>query len=117
MVKKLQDVCPDFFNLTAGITIFPASNGGGEGLAKWANVPFLGRIPIFTSLEQAGESGQAVIDQGGQVAVTISRIVNSELFGIGMICRYFVSCESLVILYCLLNIIAIFGFHFSFPFL
>ena len=78
VVQKLQEVCPDFFNLTGGITIFPPSNGGGEGLAQWANVPFLGRIPIFTSLEKAGENGEAVINQGGQVSVTIGRIVNSR---------------------------------------
>lgn len=78
VVQKLQEVCPDFFNLTGGITIFPPSNGGGEGLAQWANVPFLGRIPIFTSLEKAGENGEAVINQGGQVSVTIGRIVNSK---------------------------------------
>lgn len=75
---KLNEVCPDLFNLMGSITIFPPSNGGGEGLARWANVPFLGRIPIFTSLEKAGESGEGVINQGGQVSAVISHIVNGK---------------------------------------
>lgn len=77
VVAKLNEVYPDFLNLVGAITIFPPSHGGGEGLATWANVPFLGRIPIFTSLEKAAENGEGVINQGGQVSVIISKIVNS----------------------------------------
>lgn len=78
IVRKLKEVYPDYLNLTGAIQIFPPANGGGEGLAKWANVPFLGRIPIFTSLEKAAENGEGVIHQEGQAATVISKIVNSR---------------------------------------
>ncbi|RME90980.1 MAG: iron-sulfur cluster carrier protein ApbC [Anaerolineae bacterium] len=35
--------------------------GGGENLAKAANVPFLGRVPMDASVRQAGDSGQPVV--------------------------------------------------------
>lgn len=56
--------------------MFPPVNNGGEGLAAWANVPFLGRIPMFTSLEKAAELGEGIISQGGQISVIIAKIVN-----------------------------------------
>ena len=95
VMSKLKEVYPDFFNLTGAIQIFPPSNGGGEGLAKWAKVPFLGRIPIFTSLEKAAENGEGVINQEGQAAIVISKIVNSRRGMEGVMNSNRVSCESL----------------------
>ena len=77
VMGKLKEVYPDFQNLTGAITLFPPSKGGGEGLAAWANVPFLGRIPIFTSLEKAAENGEGIVNLDGHVATVISKIVNS----------------------------------------
>jgi singapore isolate B (sub-type 7) whole genome shotgun sequence assembly, scaffold_7 len=56
--------------------MFPPVNNGGEGLASWAKVPFLGRIPMFTSLEKAAETGEGIISQGGQISVILTKIVN-----------------------------------------
>ncbi|CBK24758.2 uncharacterized protein [Blastocystis hominis] len=58
------------------VTLFPPAEGGGEGLAKWAGTRFLGRIPMFTAVEQAGEKGECVINQGGSASVVVSKIVN-----------------------------------------
>ena len=84
------------------VTVFPPANMGGEGLAQWANVPFLGRIPMFTSLEKAAESGVGVISQGGEVSSILARIVNSILCRNSLIPRYCVSCKSLDVVICLL---------------
>lgn len=88
MVKKLEEVYPEFLNLTVeivpifdiqgAVTLFPPAEGGGEGLAKWAGTRFLGRIPMFTSMEQAGEKGECVINQGGNASVVVSKIVNGR---------------------------------------
>lgn len=76
VVAKLNEAFPEFAHLIGSICIFPPSNNGGEGLAQWANVPFLGKIPIFTSLEKAGEMGQGAPAIGGHVFVVVSKIVN-----------------------------------------
>ena len=84
------------------VTVFPPANMGGEGLAQWANVPFLGRIPMFTSLEKAAESGVGVISQGGEVSSILARIVNSTAQTDVLTLRYRVSCKSLDVVICLL---------------
>ena len=63
--------------------MFPPAEGGGEGLAKWAGTRFLGRIPMFTAVEQAGEKGECVINQGGNASIVISKIVNGRGKGRG----------------------------------
>ena len=50
-------VCPNCSECT---NIF--SKGGGESLAKYANVPFLGSIPIDTQLGESAETGKNFID-------------------------------------------------------
>lgn len=60
-------------------------SGGGEDLARMAKVPFLGAIPMETSVRVGGDSGapvvaakpnsaaaQAILSIAGQVAARIS---------------------------------------------
>ena len=77
VTSRLNEVFPELANFIGSICIFPPSNNGGEGLAQWANVPFLGRIPIFTSLEKASEMGEGAPAIGGRVFVVVSKIVNA----------------------------------------
>ena len=84
------------------MTIFPPSNNGGEGLAKWAGVPFLGRIPMMTSLEKAAESGMGLVEQGTHDGVVLSKIVNGKKQYCEIIDRNRVSCGTLDVLeFCL----------------
>ena len=78
VTSRLNEVFPELANFIGSICIFPPSNNGGEGLAQWAIVPFLGRIPIFTSLEKASEMGEGAPAIGGRVFVVVSKIVNGE---------------------------------------
>ena len=73
--------------------MFPAVNNGGEGLASWAHVPFLGRIPMFTSLEKAAESGEGIVSQGGPISVILTKIVNCIQW---ITVLYFIDIVSLV---------------------
>lgn len=95
VLAKLKEVYPDLLNLTGAIQLFPPAHGGGEGLAQWAKVPFLGRIPIFTSLQKAAENGEGVINQEGPASTVISKIVNSKCKDRGMISSNRILCESL----------------------
>ena len=89
-------------DVQGSVTVFPPANMGGEGLAQWAGVPFLGRIPMFTSVEKAAESGVGVISQGGEVSSILARIVNSTMRVNTLTTRYRVSCKSLGVVFCLL---------------
>ena len=89
-------------DVQGSVTVFPPANMGGEGLAQWAGVPFLGRIPMFTSLEKAAESGVGVISQEGEVSSILARIVNSTMRVNTLTTRYRVSCKSLDVVFCLL---------------
>ena len=60
------------------MTLFPPSEGGGEGLAKWAGKRVLGRLSMFKAVEPAGERGECVITQGGNASVVVSKIVNGR---------------------------------------
>lgn len=87
------------------MTIFPPANNGGEGLAAWANVPFLGRIPMMTALEKAAETGVGLVEQGTRDSLVLSQIVNSKERDERIKGRNHVSCGTIDVfkLICLLG--------------
>lgn len=56
------------------------AKGGGEDLAKSFNFPFLGSIPLDSSLTQSLEDGQALMDLfPDSPTLTAVNIINSNL--------------------------------------
>jgi Mrp family chromosome partitioning ATPase len=56
-------VCP---KCTTQTSIFKATSGGGEALAKSFNIPFLGRIPLDPLVMQACETGKCILKEAPQ---------------------------------------------------
>jgi ATP-binding protein involved in chromosome partitioning len=54
-------------------------HGGGERAAKELGAPFLGAIPLFTSIRQSGDSGKPIVlEEGGETpAETIRQIARA----------------------------------------
>ncbi|KAI9920032.1 hypothetical protein PsorP6_015718 [Peronosclerospora sorghi] len=61
-IKVLQDKAPEVLHHSVQMEVFPASNGGGEAMAKQFNVPFLGRLPLDPNLTGACEQGVSFLD-------------------------------------------------------
>ncbi|KAJ3355979.1 Cytosolic Fe-S cluster assembly factor nubp1 [Entophlyctis luteolus] len=52
-------VCP---NCTKSSVIFPPTTGGGRGLAKEQNIPFLGSIPLDPRIGMSADAGESFVD-------------------------------------------------------
>ena len=82
--KKLRESCPELLKMKVLADLFPKSRGGGEGMARAYNVPFLGRIPLDPALLKCGEEGRAIssLSDSKDTAATVDGIVDRVLKGL-----------------------------------
>ena len=71
--------------LTVGVDVFPAAEGGAEALASSFGVPFLGRVPLDSSITRASELGEhcATSEALDGVATELLRSVGLEAGAVG----------------------------------
>ena len=50
-----------FFTTPSGERVEIFGHGGGQNEAKRQNVPFLGEVPLFTAIREAGDRGVPVV--------------------------------------------------------
>lgn len=73
-----------FFTAPSGERFEIFGHGGGQDEARRQNVPFLGEIPLFTEIREAGDSGVPVVvssstKPAGQAFIRIANALNEKL--------------------------------------
>ncbi|TDH67404.1 hypothetical protein CCR75_000405 [Bremia lactucae] len=81
----LQAKAPELLQHSVQMEVFPASNGGGEAMAKKFQVPFLGRLPLDDKLTGACEEGVSFLEDypDSVAAPAFSKIVQDLIAAVG----------------------------------
>ena len=66
-------------NLTVGVDVFPAAEGGAEALSTYFGVPFLGRVPLDRSITRASELGEHCSDSAALQTVAARLLMSTGL--------------------------------------
>ncbi|CAK4140884.1 unnamed protein product [Aphanomyces euteiches] len=62
VLEVLKAKAPELLQYAVQLQVFPPAAGGGEGMAKAFNVPFLGRLPLDQKLTQSCEEGVSFLE-------------------------------------------------------